>query len=149
MPSFVSHKYKLIFCHIPRTGGTSFTEAFKPFMGDLDEISTFEQHTPLSGFKLGRTAEVFDEYLKVSILRNESERYASLQVSPPVNSLPTDEYWWTNRQWICGNDGKALYDVLLNFADLAGSATRFLRSIGIKINEFPHLNRRDTEEIDI
>lgn len=139
MPSFISHKYKLIFCHIPRTGGTSFYEAIKPY---LDKVNIdLQQHTPLRALQIGQTRKIFNEYTKVSIVRDEKDRFESLGKGPPrFNTRPTDDYWWGTKRWLCDCEGNMLADVLLKFEELPGCAIEFLKSIGIEITEFPHLN---------
>jgi hypothetical protein len=152
MPCFLSHKLKLIFCHIPRTGGTSFTEAIRPFLGEDYEMDTFPKHLPLAKFRIGRLGKHFDDYLKVSIDRPEADRQASLRIGaklapepiifPQYGHGPDSEYWWSTGQWLGDNKGKPLVDVLINFDQLPGSALRFLRSIGIELDELPHRNKR-------
>lgn len=141
----------MIFCHIPRTGGTSFTEAIKPYLGFDDEMDTFPKHMPLKKFKVGRLGRYFDRYLKVSIYRNERERQESLKVGAKLAPEPIifpqygygkkSEYWWTTRQWL-SDRGKLIVDVLINFEQLPTSAMWFLRSLGAPITQFPHLNER-------
>ena len=127
MATFVSHKFKLIFCHIPRTGGTSFTAAIKPHLGRHDSLTALEQHTPLS--KIKRVEDNFDDYLKVAIMRDEAKRRSSCRRGGSNDAH--SEYWLSG-----------LADVLISFENLPGSAERFLRSIGIEC-KFPHLNKRD------
>jgi hypothetical protein len=142
MPTIVSHKYKFIFCHIPRTAGTSFTEAVRPFLGKDDEIDTFEKHTPLRKILKSRFRDVFDKYLKVAIIRDPQDRLNSLAVDPPENTKDTDEYWWNDDKWLYDDQGNILADVLLKFEELPGCAIDFLKRVGIDCKEFPHLNRR-------
>jgi hypothetical protein len=142
----------MIFCHIPRTGGTSFTEAIMPFLGEDYEMDTFTKHLPLAKFRIGRLGKHFDDYLKVSICRCEHDRQESLKIGaklapepiifPQYGCGPDSEYWWSTEQWLGDDKGKPLVDVLINFAQLPGSALRFLRSIGIELDEYPHLNKR-------
>jgi hypothetical protein len=143
LASFISHKYRLIFCHVPRTGGTSFTEAITPFLGERDDISLYEKHTPLRIFKVGETEKVFEEYLKVAFVRDEGERLRSLQKDPPINVSPYDDYWGNIRAWVADGAGELLADVLINFHNLPGSAMKFLGRLGINIFEYPHLNNRE------
>jgi len=148
MPSFLSHKLKLIFCHIPRTGGTSFTKAIEPYLG-FDVENDFPQHIPMSDFAIGRLGRYFDQYLKVSIWRDDRERFASLSIGAALapQLIPKDDpyYWRTNEQWLNDHKNKNLADVLINFDRLPGSAVRFIQAItGIRVDEYPHLNKRDT-----
>lgn len=143
MSSFVSHKYRLIFCHIPRTGGTSFTEAIRPH--SFSEIfNRYEKHTPLKAFKVGEGDVIFDNYLKVAFIRDEAARMESLSKGSPKNAKSTDDYWWTFDKWICDDQGRPLADVLISFEGLPNSAVNFLNAISIYTDpiKYPHLNKR-------
>ena len=153
MASFISHKYRMIFSHIPRTGGTSFTEVIKPFLGP-DELDTAPKHTPLRWFRIGRMGKYFDDYLKVSIWRPWEDRHKSLVIgarnaAPRINKDDRSEYWWNNEQWLydrldyTNSNAKMLPDILISFDSLPGSAIRFLNRIGIFVDEYPHLNERE------
>ena len=148
MASFVSHKLKLIFCHIPRTGGTSFFEAVRPFLGKEDDVSSLDQHTPLVKIKNdGRLGEFFDDYRKVTIIRHENERRASMLKRIPENVGPKDDFWMTTKQFINNEDGECLVDVTLKFELLPEIALMFLKNeFGIVIKEFPHLNNETMED---
>ena len=84
----------------------------------------------------------FDDYLKVSIIRDERDRFRSLYSLAPKGIKPTDDFFYTREQWLF-EDGKLLADVLIPFEGLPGSALRFLQRIGVPITEFPHWNKRD------
>jgi len=143
MPSFISHKYKLIFCHIPRTGGTSFYEAIKPY---LDEVNIdLAQHTPLRRIKAGQMGDHWDEYLKVAIVRDEVERFYSLVANAERKRdfKPGDDYWWVSDDYLRDDEGNMLADEFIKFEELPESALAFFRSLDLPITEFPHLNKRD------
>lgn len=85
MACLVSHKFRFVFCHIPRTGGSSFSEYIRKFCarrrelgrehGSLIEIS----HLPLADLKkLYFKNHNWDDYLKFTIVRNPFDRMASL-----------------------------------------------------------------------
>lgn len=82
----ISHSKRFVFCHIPRTGGTSFTEYLRVYCtkranlgkesGDFIEIS----HTPMWRIKklyFGQNYN-FDDYFKFAIVRNPYDRMVSL-----------------------------------------------------------------------
>lgn len=141
MASFISHKYKLIFCHIPRTAGTSFYEAIKPYLDDVN--IDLNKHTPLKEIKAGQMGDHWDEYLKVAIVRDEEDRFESLTKAEPPNTKANDDYWWSTNHWLCDGKGKMLADILLKFEELPYSALAFFHRLGLPITEFPHLNKRD------
>ena len=124
MSSFVSHKYRLIFCHVPRTGGTSFTEAIKPYLGPHDELDTYEKHTALRNMQEGRLSEEFKRYLKVAIWRDDKDRMASLSNIAEQQKLDlkeTDAFWWSNEMWLCDEAGNMLANELIMFDELPES----------------------------
>lgn len=155
MASIVSHKHKFIFCHIPRTGGTSFTEFIKPYLGKDDEIEPFDKHQPLYAFKIGRIGKVFDQYRKISIIRHPYTRFLSLlHNNPPMsveNAVEGDEYWWSMKRWLCDVDGKLLCNYLMRFEELEDYVRTFMVKLVlfnrafnygvIPDQPFPHLNK--------
>lgn len=143
MPCFISHKYELMFCHIPRTAGTSFTEAIKPYLGPDDEIDTYPKHYPLRKFRIGRLGKHFDDYLKVCIWRDWPDRLKSLEMGARKDGYVgrDSDYFWDNEKWLCERD-KMLADIMIAFDQLPDSAIKFFKLIGIELEEFPHLNSR-------
>jgi len=144
MSTIISHKHKFIFCHVPRTGGTSFTEAVKPFLGPDDELDTWPKHTPLSNMSNPncRTGKVFKDYTKVSIFRYDEDRLESLKrLKPPEGVKPNDDFWWENVKWLYDKNGDLLADILISFYSLPDSAIEFLQKYGIEVEDYPHLNR--------
>jgi len=142
MSGFISHKYKMIFTHIPRTGGRSFFKAIEPYLGEDDKLVG---HIPLIMFKKWRIAKpFFHKYLKVAVWRGDKDRFKALGENNPPVSIDEKEnsYWWTNYQWIGDEKGKLLTDVLLEFNNYPDCAIEFLKSHGIVIKEYPHLNKR-------
>lgn len=57
----INHKYKLIFVHIPKTGGTSIDCFFNGSMQNHSCLKDYEHHLP---------KEQFDEYFKFTVVRN-------------------------------------------------------------------------------
>ena len=59
----ISHKYKFIFIHIEKTGGTSINDFF-----NFDDV--YEKHGTINYFKNEYGKKLFDEYFKFTIVRN-------------------------------------------------------------------------------
>jgi Sulfotransferase family len=80
---FISHKYRLIFIHIQKTGGNSISNLFN----DLDDELIQElpitnstkrlKHCFISDIQAIVSPEIFAEYTKFSIVRNPYERLFS------------------------------------------------------------------------
>lgn len=71
----IDHKNKIIFAHIPKTGGTSVEKLFPHGFGP--------QHYPLSWFKKQRP-HIYKKYFKFSICRN------------PYGKMVSEYFWHTN-----------------------------------------------------
>lgn len=80
----VSNKYKFIFIHIPKTGGTSIAEpaygesgegALIPYLGDSDIVNF--GHIRAAGLK-ERMGAQWDQYFKFCFVRNPWDRLISL-----------------------------------------------------------------------
>ena len=71
----ISHKYKCIFVHIPKTGGTSIENV----LGDSADqpVSGGSAHDPITHYK-EKYSEHFDQYFKFSIVRNPWDRTLSI-----------------------------------------------------------------------
>lgn len=80
---FISHKYKVIFVHIQRTGGTSILKAFEELDPDLVKILPFDpakkrtKHCFASDIQGLIDEEVFTTYTKFSVVRNPFDRMVS------------------------------------------------------------------------
>jgi hypothetical protein len=80
---FVSHKYKVIFVHIQRTGGNSVYRAFEshdsalqiklPFPPELKRL----KHSLVTDIKAVLDAEIFQNYTKFCTVRNPYDRMVS------------------------------------------------------------------------
>jgi len=138
MPTIISHKFKFIFCHIPKAAGTSFMEYVKPYLGPDDDIDSFDKHTPLSLIEKSRHNEVFDKYLKIAIIRDPKERRARLDLAR-IDQNETDEFYWTDDKWIRDNSGNILTDVLIDFDNVETETVDLLETMGIPKHEFPHI----------
>lgn len=80
---FISHKYKLIFIHIQKTGGTSIEQLIEDSDPDLVKSIQIEpskktlRHAPLSEIKNAMDGAVFNNYKKVCVVRNPFDRMVS------------------------------------------------------------------------
>lgn len=141
MSGFISHKYRIIFCHVPRTAGRSLFSVIDKHLGPDDERFGHQPFRYVRDSK--RWKKYFNEYLKVAVWRNNEERIESLRNNnPPVGVKETDDYYWSNSQWLGDEKGKLLADILINFNDIERNAKRFLKWLGIECKEFPHLNKK-------
>ncbi|NJO16151.1 MAG: sulfotransferase family protein [Thioploca sp.] len=80
---FISHKYRLIFVHIQRTGGNSIYQEFArydlylqnklPFKADFKRF----KHPYAIDIKQVLAAEIFDNYIKFAVVRNPFDRLVS------------------------------------------------------------------------
>jgi len=77
---FISHKYKVIFVHIQRTGGNSIHKIFQEFDQDLLVNLNFEpakkrtKHCFVSDIKVLIEDDIFSNYTKFCVVRNPYDR---------------------------------------------------------------------------
>ena len=71
----IDHKYKIIFIHIPRCGGTSIEKAITGY--DYWQIAPLLKHAPANIYK-NLFPRYWKEYFKFSIVRNPYTRFRSL-----------------------------------------------------------------------
>lgn len=79
--TIVSHRLKLMFVHIPKTGGTSLYSNKKFSRGVFNNVlgpsdSVFYGHLPIIAMR-NRYPEEFDEYFKFCFVRNPWDRLSS------------------------------------------------------------------------
>lgn len=80
---FISHKYKVIFIHIQRTGGSSVTKLFLEHDADLlehipvDPAKSRTMHCFISDIQAAVEPEIFSQYTKFCIVRNPYDRMVS------------------------------------------------------------------------
>ena len=89
----ISHKYRVIFVHIQRTGGTSVSNIFIDNDPDLvmklpaENVSKRLIHCFISDLKPVLSADEFENYTKFSIVRNPYERLYSWYLMFKHNSI--------------------------------------------------------------
>ncbi|MFK5969712.1 MAG: sulfotransferase family 2 domain-containing protein [Candidatus Marithrix sp.] len=80
---FISHKYKVIFIHIQRTGGNSIQKIFEQFDPDLVAKVHIKpnqnrlKHCFITDIKDVIENDIFQDYLKFTIIRNPYDRIVS------------------------------------------------------------------------
>ena len=80
---FVSHRYRVIFVHIQRTGGNSINKVFRdhdPELVELVPIAPEKQRTRhgyISDLKAALDPAVFKSYTKFAVVRNPFDRFVS------------------------------------------------------------------------
>ena len=131
MSAFLSHKLKLIFPHIPRTGGTSLTEFIEPFLGpDAITDGQFEKHQSLRTIKQAHPKE-FELYTVFAVVRHPFDRLASLiQGYRPKMTLAqlmsrlkagiiskNEAFFWSAQRWLCDINGENLADEVFKLED--------------------------------
>jgi chondroitin 4-sulfotransferase 11 len=65
----ISHKHKIIFIHIPKTGGTSIDNFF---------TGSFQRHSCAKDYQFNLVDTIFQEYFKFTIVRNPWDLIVSL-----------------------------------------------------------------------
>jgi hypothetical protein len=96
------HKYKLIFIHVPKTGGTSI-EKILNLRNNYNGYGILEnkalQHLKWNSYKLFLGDNIFNNYYKFSVVRNPIDRLIS-------------EYYWTPLKF--GYKSGKSFDIFLN-----------------------------------
>lgn len=80
MSTVISHKYKFIFIHVPKTGGSSFMTRFSNNWKHLDKSDlVLGGHVPYTEIKKDYPEE-WRSYYKVAFVRNPWDRAVSLWI---------------------------------------------------------------------
>lgn len=139
MSSIISDKFAFIFTHIPRTGGTSWTDFIRRHDPDMKEYP----HFPLS--------ELPDKYFKFSIIRNPFERAISLFARTATMwgndflRFLKEPFDWRCRETFCPaevylcKDGKELFDKVFRFEDNPGR--QLCNKFGVEQIDYPHWSK--------
>ena len=80
MSTVVSHKYKFIFVHVPKTSGSAFMTRFSPlwkYLGEDDVV--LGGHIPYDEIKFTYPNE-WQDYFKITFVRNPWDRMVSLWI---------------------------------------------------------------------
>lgn len=162
MSAFLSHKFKLIYPHVPRTGGTSLSEVVERHLGGTDITDgQLEKHQSLHALRLAHPKE-FAQYTKFAIVRHPLDRIASLHHGfKPRCSFETMidvlfswgskynieryAFYWPCKRWLCSMNGNNLADKVFRLEDGLDAVCEYLRGFGIPIEDMPHLNASEQE----
>jgi len=157
MSSFMSHKLKLIFCHVPRTSGTSMTEFLRPHVGaDYVQDPQFEKHQAMRTIKLGFPKEV-EKYASLAMVRHPFDRFVSLHAgySPKCTldemvyeiisgrlNLKKYAFYWSAQRWLCDINGNMLATHVFRLEDGIKPVVQLLNKLGasVKVEDYPHVN---------
>ncbi len=80
---FISHKYKVIFVHIQRAGGSSIHRVFQQYDPDLVETLPINsamkrtKHSFITDIRNAVDRDIFENYLKFCVVRNPFDRMVS------------------------------------------------------------------------
>ena len=159
------HKNKIIFIHIPRTGGTSLLR----FYGEKE---TGRDHSPWSSFKLSNP-HAFKHYLKFAIVRNPWDRVVSaydyllsggnkkddLLLKNEIDNYDGFDNFVLNgltdfrlrnitlfipqSHFICNKFGTLMIDVLLHFENYQSDLNELL---GLSINSIEKVNSSSSKD---
>ena len=137
----ISHKYKTIFIHINRTGGSSIETVFNK------ELSNHERPNKIIK-KIG--LKKWNSYFKFTFVRNPWDRIVSIyhhrkQNRKIINQkfqkwiYSIDEFPTINQIWWIKHDGKIDMDFIGKFENLEIDFKKVCRKIKAKFN-LPHTN---------
>jgi hypothetical protein len=139
----ISHEYRVIFIHIPRTGGTTIEEMFTG--KDWWFFEPKQKHLS-AGEARKIYAEWWDSYFKFSIVRNPFDRVASRYMSRnygfEVNGATghsmnffLDNYktpTWEKDPGTCTQYLDESLDLIIRFEDYANELAKLVRSFGLE-----------------
>lgn len=149
----ICHKHKLIFIHIPKTGGSSIEIAINPSVS-LDEspqtLGTGNTSFRGKHWNIDKCQqeykEYFDSYFKFTFVRNPWDREVSrwkwfavalkMNVSFKKHLKNMNNY----REWIYRND-KYPFDFIGRFENLQEDFNIICDKIGIPKQKLPHSNK--------
>lgn len=149
---------RLLFIHIPKTGGMSIKEMLKDTLFDLDLDN---RHLSISELRDKLTKPLFDKLFKFTVVRNPYDRLVSYYYfmqtddSHPehtrLRELTLSEYV----DWACdfnlstqfmqiSIEGRLAVDCILRFENLAEGWLSLAKQFGLP-SELPHVNKSEHE----
>jgi len=175
MAFVISHKYRFVFVHIPKTGGTSIcTVPIEDHYGfgpgylndklDTDDLRLPHQHILHAKTILGEND--FEDYYKFCIIRNPYERAVSMFKGHQekwktfdnfVNHIKTADIftrsmiYWPQKYWITDPyvQNVILTDEMLRFDHLIMDLKSALTRCGVKCNgTFPRYRNSEVNNYD-
>jgi len=157
----ISHEYRFVYVHIPKTGGMSLceSEAYNRkrggYLGDIlprSDIAVPHQHPYfVAGLRFFKWATIRDPYDRfVSIYHDAVRRFGDRTFSEFVrevaseNILDQDMIRWPQKGWVTDGDGRCLVDRFVDFKYLVEGSLEVLGGLGVPLSgEFPHKNKSD------
>ena len=157
MAFIISHKYKFVYIHIPKTGGTSLYRLKEGggYLNDvLPDTDVIKSHKNILYAK-----EYLDDYFVWATLRNPFDRFISIYLrgcevygNRPFsqfvdeivfNSLLIQTSFVTQHYWV-SIDGGIPVDKFVDFDDLVPQTLSILDNLGVPTDkEFPWLKKSD------
>jgi len=73
----ISHRYKFLYFVIPKTASATLRKSLEPFVDIGWPVTKHPQHVTVAAFLQSEHAELFDQYLKFTCVRNPYDRLYS------------------------------------------------------------------------
>ncbi len=147
----VSDKHKAIFCHIPRTGGTSMEDLLSDWRR-VDHTTYGHYHFPGKFIGTGRyiSMNLKLDYYIFTIVRNPYDRYLSGLNHTERQTLELSPYWIHEHLIATQTEilGNLKPDYILRLENIKEDIKVIKDRFGIK-KEFKHLNRSKGTILDI
>lgn len=157
------HNKKLIFIHIPKTGGSSIKQAlFGKYISSHDHAGYYRDHHELC----------WNSYFKFSIVRNPWDRTFSIynfykngnnpvnaKIKISMNEMSFEDFihLYSRGEWLPGSsfsnplltqqldwislDGKIAVDLVVKFESLQEDYIRLCEELNIRARRLPHLKK--------
>lgn len=164
MAFIISHKYKFVYIHIPKTGGTSLAGSSmsnRPrggYLADiLPETDIMEPHR-----NIFRASKYLKKYFFWTTLRYPFDRFVSGYIREcnlygeckftdfvtrcTVGKVHKEliHVWFPQTSWITYFDGTIPMDAIVDFKELVPQTLEVLKKLGVPTDKpFPHLKKSD------